>query len=356
MRSTPDYDPSAPLERAHTPPAAWYRGGELALEARTTFRRRWLAVGRAEQVREPGSYFSGRILDESFVVLRDERGVLRALHNVCRHHAAPLVDGAGRCAELVCPYHGWTYGLDGALRRAPGLGAAQGFERADFALPPIEVTTLGPLVLVRLDPGPTSAEDELGPLARALDPNELERLVWVGSRRYELECDWKVYVENYLDGGYHVPHLHPALAADLELSGYATELDSPLVVQRCAGRRGAPLEERVGARATYAWLHPTLMLNRYGPVLDTNVVVPLGPARCAVLFDWWLEPGAAADPSLVARCLEASDVVQREDVEICEAVQRGLRSSSYERGRLAPAFEAGMHLFHRLLAADRAGA
>ena len=99
MHSAPDYDPSTPLERAYTPPAAWYRGGELDLEARTIFRRRWLAVGRTEQVREPGSYFSGRILDESYLVLRDERGVLRAMHNVCRHHAAPLVEGAGSCAE-----------------------------------------------------------------------------------------------------------------------------------------------------------------------------------------------------------------------------------------------------------------
>ncbi len=356
MHSAPDYDPSLPLALAHTPPAAWYGGGELAHEARTTFRRRWLAVGRTEQVREPGSYFSGRILDESYLVLRDERGALRALHNVCRHHAAPLVDGAGRCAELVCPYHGWTYGLDGALRRAPGLGAAQGFERADFALPPIAVATFGPLVLIRLDPAPAPPHGELAALARAFDPTELERLVWIGARRYELECDWKVYVENYLDGGYHVPHLHPGLAADLDLGGYSTELDAPLVVQRCAGRAGAASGERVGPGAVYAWLHPTLMLNRYGPVLDTNVVLPLGPGRCAVLFDWWLEPQAAADPARVAACLAASDAVQAEDVGICEAVQRGLRSSSYERGRLAPAFEAGMHLFHRLLAADRAGA
>jgi choline monooxygenase len=352
------YDPSAPLELAWTPPASWYRGGDWGVESAGTFRRHWLAVGRTDQVQERGSYFCGRVLDESFVVLRDARGELRALHNVCRHHAAPVATGEGRMTELVCPYHGWTYGLDGALRAAPGLGAAQGFVRGDFALPAIPVATFGPLVLIHLGPSREPPAADFSPLAAALEPAALEQLVWVGQRRYELACDWKVFVENYLDGGYHVPHLHPELAGRLDLGGYRTELSGPVVVQRCAGAEGsspAPPEggKRIGDGAVYAWLHPNLMLNRYGRVLDVNVVLPLGPERCEVRFDWWMEREASRDEAAVARCIAASEAVQLEDAAICEAVQRGLRSSSYTRGRLAPGFEAGMHLFHRLLAADR---
>ena len=342
-----DYDPRVPLERAWTPPAAWYRGGDHPLELATTFRSHWLSVGRLDEVSEPGSYFSGRIGGESFVVLRDEQGELRALHNVCRHHAAPLVKGAGRCAELVCPYHGWTYALDGSLRRAPGLGAAEAFDREAFGLPTIPVTTFGPLVLLNFEVRPTALDPALG---AALEPSSLSRLVWVAQRRYELACDWKVFVENYLDGGYHVPRLHPDLATQLDIESYATELDGSVVVQRCGGVGG-----RVGDAAIYAWMHPNLMLNRYGPVLDVNVVVPLGPERCEVVFDWWMEPAAARDAAFVERALAASEAVQREDIEICEAVQQGLRSSSYARGRLAPRYEAGMHLFHKLLARDRGG-
>lgn len=352
------YDPGAPLEHAWTPPASWYRGPDLELEARTTFRRRWLAVGRTDQVAGMGSYFCGRVLDESFVVLRDLEGELRALHNVCRHHAAPLLAGQGTCRELVCPYHGWTYDLQGSLRRAPGLGAAKDFDRADFALPPIGVATFGPLVLIRLEEDPAPLERETAPLAAALPPAQLAPLAWVARRRYELACDWKVYVENYLDGGYHVAGLHAGLAGQLDLESYRTELAGAVVVQRCrGGGREAPsagdFRARIGAEAVYAWLHPNLMLNRYGPVLDSNIVLPLGPERCEVIFDWWMEPAAARDADFVARSLEASERVQGEDIEICEAVQLGLRSSSYQRGRLAPGHEAGMHLFHRLLAEDR---
>ena len=346
------YDPARPLERAWTPPAGWYRGGDLALEVATTFRNSWLAVGRTDQVPGPGRYFTGRLLGESFVVLRDGQGTLRALHNVCRHHAAPVAAGEGACERLVCPYHGWTYDLDGSLRRAPGLGAAEEFDVADFALPSIPVATFGPLVLLHLGPDPAPLEEAWAPLFEALDPAELAGLAWVGRRTYELACDWKVFVENYLDGGYHVPLLHGGLAGQLALSSYATEVAGRVVVQRCAAD-GEP-SERLGRGAVYAWAHPTLMLNRYGPVLDANVVVPTGPERCAVVFDWWMEPAAAADEAFVARSLAASEQVQREDVAICEAVQQGLRSSSYERGRLAPGHEGGMHAFHRLLAAERA--
>jgi choline monooxygenase len=178
-----------------------------------------------------------------------------------------------------------------------------------------------------------------------------------------VRCNWKVYVDNYLDGGYHVAVLHRGLAARLALGSYETRVFERHALQtvRAGGRSGAsapPPEsadfaERLGEGALYAWIHPNLMLNRYGPVLDTNLVLPLGPEHCEVVFDFFFAEGTG--PDFVARSIEASDAIQREDVAICESVQRGLRSSAYERGSYAPRFEAAALHFHRLLHRDLAG-
>lgn len=349
------FDPDLPIERARTPPGSWYRGeAMLALEAERVFGRSFHAVGRADQVAEPGAFFTARVSADPIVCLRDAEHRLRAFHNVCRHHGAELCSGEGRARALVCPYHAWTYDLGGSLLRAPGTELARG----SLALPELRVARFGPLVLV--DPGGRAPDPqrELEPLARHCEPRSLSALRFVARREYELRCNWKVFVENYLDGGYHVAHLHRGLAEQLELGSYRTEVHGRLALQLCAGGpesgvAGGDFRERIGAGAVYAWLYPNLMLNRYGPVLDTNVVVPQGPERCRVLFDYWIDPAAAdADPSFVERCLAASEQVQREDEAICESVQRGLASSSYEGGFYAPRYEAALRRFHELLASD----
>lgn len=350
-RELESFDPALPIEAARTPPASWYDSADLAtLERRALFRRRWMAVGRAEQVAGPGRYFAGRLCDDAYVVLRDERGELRALHNVCRHHGAELCSGEGRVRALVCPYHAWSYDLRGELLRAPGLPEASFAAHGRPRLPAIRVSEHAPLVFLDLGGSADPLAELLAPFARLCPPEELAALRFVARRVFRVECNWKVYVENYLDGGYHVGHLHRELASELDLASYRTQVHGPLALQVCEAR--GPGSERIGAGAVYAWLHPNLMLNRYGPVLDTNIVLPLGPSACEVVFDYWLEPAAAADPAFVEGCLAASERVQREDEAICESVQRGMRSPSYGRGLYAPRVEGAMHHFHRLLAAD----
>ena len=234
------------------------------------------------------------------------------------------------------------------------------FDRADFGLDPIAGRGSGgrwcscarstPVRATRRATSPPTCPSSSAALA-AFGSSFLR---FAAHREYELDCNWKVFVDNYLDGGYHVPVLHEALAGQLDLSEYRSELFERWNLQSCPGaavREGGDLAERLGEAALYAWVHPNVMLNRYGPVLDTNVVLPLGHDRCLVAIDYWFEEGSDSQ-DFVDRCLEASDRVQREDVEICASVQRGLRSSAYDRGRYAPAFEAPMLHFHRLLAED----
>jgi choline monooxygenase len=286
------------------------------------------------------------------VVVRHPTGELRAFHNVCRHHAAEVCLGEGRADQLVCPYHRWTYDLDGRLASAPELGAARGFDRAAFALPPLAVHALEPFVFVSAADEPWDMDVELAELAARLEAMDTGRLAFVKRVSYEIACNWKVFVDNYLDGGYHIAHLHRGLADELDMASYRTELLGRLSIQSSGGGEGA----RVDWGALYAFVHPNFMINRYGPWMDTNLVLPLGHDRCEVVMEYWLDPAAGGDdPEFVERSLADSWRIHLEDVAISESVQRGVASRSYDRGRYSVAREGAMHLFHRNLAADLAG-
>lgn len=347
-----------PIEAAATPPSSWYTAPALlARESETVFRRSWQYACPSDRVATPGSYVRVDVAGDSYLVLRGRDGTLRALSNVCRHHAAQLLEGSGCVERLVCPYHGWTYELDGRLRSAPDMGAQKDFERANFALPAVPVEVWGPLVFLHPGTPLRPVAEELAPLAVQLAAFGMEGLRHAHRRRYPIQCNWKVFADNYLDGGYHVAHLHKGLAGQLEMGAYRTELFERFNVQSCpsagdAQFHGRDFRARIGAGALYAWIHPNLMLNRYGHILDTNWVVPLAVDRCEVVFDYWFVETEGEDARrFIEASLEASDDVQQEDVAICESVQRGVSSRSYDTGRYARS-ETGMYQFHRLLAED----
>jgi choline monooxygenase len=276
---------------------------------------------------------------------------------VCRHHAAQVMSGSGCTESLVCPYHGWTYGLDGRLLKAPELGAVKDFDRASFGLVPMSVEAWCGLLFICMAKSPPALSPQLSELARRLREMEIDRLQFVARRTYRLACNWKVYVDNYLDGGYHVSYLHRGLAAQLDRDSYQTEVFDRYSIQSGAGAGGGDagggdFSERIGDRVLYAWLYPNLMINRYGPMMDTNWVIPHGHDETEVIFDYYFTPETARDADFVEKSLAASDIVQKEDVDICESVQKGLGSSSYDRGRYSVKREQGELHFHRLLAAD----
>ncbi len=323
------FDPDVPIASASSPPSSWYTASDVAdLEDRAVFARSWLFACRDDQVATPGSWVSGRHGRLPWLVVRGDDGALRAFHNSCRHRGSEVLRGEGCGArKLVCRYHGWAYGLDGVLN-------------ARTALPPLGVTTWGPLVLVHSDPDAAPPD---------VPPVDFDGLVWVARREYEVGCNWKAFCDNYLDGGYHIAHVHKSLDAQLDMATYRTELGSTWSVQTASA--GA-VPDRIGGGATYVFHYPSLMLNRYGPCLDTNVVVPLAPDRCRVLFDFWFTSGVHRDDEFVRASLEQSHVTQLEDIEISESVQVGTASPAFDRGRYAPRHEIAIHHFHRLLAAD----
>ncbi|MEZ4320946.1 MAG: aromatic ring-hydroxylating dioxygenase subunit alpha [Myxococcota bacterium] len=342
------FDPSRPLSAASTPPRTWYTEPDIArLERTAVFDHTWQYVARLDQLTEPGSYVAGVHAGIPWVVVRDTDGTLRAFHNACRHKATQVAQGTGRCDTLVCPYHGWEYGLDGGLRRAPRMGRMEGFSREAFSLAPMSVEVWGPLVFVNGDRTAPPLAPQLAPLTEGLDHTGWRSLAFHSQRVYDFACNWKVFADNYLDGGYHVAHMHPTLDAQLDMSTYRTELYERFSVQTSGG--DPDHAARIGESTIYAFVYPNLMLNRYGPCLDTNLVLPLGPDRCRVLFDFWFAPGT--DAAFIEQSMQTSEVTQREDMWVSELVQTGLGSPSYDQGRYAEV-EKATHHFHRLLAED----
>jgi choline monooxygenase len=365
------FDPDLPLEKAQTIPSDWYVDpGFYDAERSAVFGSTWQILGRAEQVAAAGSFFTAEVVDEPILVVRDTHGTLRAFFNVCRHRAARVMQKPqGTASRLRCPYHGWTYDLAGCLRGTPEFDGVADFERGDNGLVGIPVDTWGPLVAIHLasasSPSAHGADrlpkrplaDFLAPFPERTASAGLNQLHFVERREYLLNCNWKVFIDNYLDGGYHVNSIHPGLAGVLDYSRYRTEIAGNTSVQ-ISPLRGPASDEnrsaaavRTGETAYYWWIFPNFMINLYEGIMDTNLVLPLGPNRCKVIFDFYFS--RCGDPEahkFIADSIAVAHQIQLEDVGICEQVQQGLASRSYRTGRFSVRREQAGYHFHRLLA------
>src|SRR5271165_4615714 len=353
------YNPSDPLEKAFTIPAPWYRDPRIEeLERASVFSATWQVVGRLDQVCDKGQFFTAEVAGEPIVVVRGDDAQLRAFYNVCRHHAAAVVPEAAGCAkQFRCPYHGWTYGIDGALKGMVEFDGVCNFDRAKNGLVPIRVDTWENFVFVNLNGDAASLRDFLGIVPELVAPLDLAKKLHFFDRRiYTLNCNWKVYVDNYLDGGYHVPHAHKGLSSVVEYTKYTIENFERACLQSTPLDSSGALDSTIAStrqgHAFYLWIYPNFMINAYSGVMDTNLVLPLGVDKCAVIFDYYFADISTAAEKHHRESIAVSEKVQEEDMAICDSVQRGLRSRAYVAGRLSVRREAGEHLFHRLLHAD----
>jgi choline monooxygenase len=353
------YNAAAPLAEAYTIPAVWYTDKRVAdLELQNVFGRNWQAIGRLCQLERHGQYVTATVANEPVVVVRGRDGKLRAFYNVCRHHAMTVMtEPCGQAEHMRCPYHGWTYNLEGELRGMTEFDGVRNFERSDNGLVPILVETWEKFVFVNLDSQAPPLRDFLGKLVGLVKPLDFGALKFVERRSYIQNCNWKVYVDNFLDGGYHVPHMHKGLNSVLDYTNYTIEnvdrccvQSSPVAVD--VKSEASAANTRKGDRAFYFWQYPNFMLNWYEGYLDTNLVLPMGPDRCEVIFDFYFGDISEENMPYVRESMGVSELVQQEDIVICDGVQRGLGSRAYQAGRLSVRREAGEHLFHRLLAAD----
>jgi choline monooxygenase len=352
MRNGFHFEPD--LARASTIPARWYTDPEmLEAESARVFGRTWQAAGHASEVAEPGSYLACEIAGEPVLVTRAKDGMLRAFSNVCRHRGSLLASGTGLGSVIRCPYHAWSYSLEGRLIGQPEFEGVENWDRSSVCLPEFRVETWGPFLFVNLDRAAPPLAEVMGSIPEevAAIGCGLERLKFSCRRDYVIECNWKVYIDNYLEG-YHLPAAHPSLFRELDYSQYRVETfryySSQIAPIRARSEGAESRRYDFGDstnRALYYWMFPNFMLNVYPDNLSSNLIVPLGTERTLTVFEWFAYAGEVAQATI-----DFSDEIQREDIAICESVQRGLRSRHYSQGRFSVKRENGVHHFHGLLA------
>jgi choline monooxygenase len=349
------YEPD--IARAETIPASWYtEPSMLDAERRMIFARTWQYAGALEEVATNGSYVAVDVVGVPVVLTRDVDGTLRAFYNVCRHRAGTVARGKGSRRTLQCSYHAWTYGLDGCLRSTPEFDGVENFDRADHGLAPIRVETWGPFAFVNMSSDAPSLLETLGAIPEETAAFDFASMQRVERRDYVLDANWKLYVDNYLEG-YHVPTAHPGLNRELDYASYFVETQrwysrqhAPIrpVAADADGRQYVPRDE--GDRAWYYWVFPNLMLNIYLGQLQVNVIVPLSHDRTLTIFEWYLPRDV--DAEALGRYEESkrfSHEIQVEDIQLCEDVWRNMKSGAYDRGRFSVKRENGVHHFQGLL-------
>jgi choline monooxygenase len=340
MRSVPVAD------AAMTLPASMYRDPAIYRRERAVvFGREWIVFARAEQLATPGACVAGVVAGYPLVVVVDREGELRGFHNVCRHRAGPLVDdGEGRASGFVCRYHGWSYDTTGRLVNAREFEVPDTEATLDpeaFSLFPVRAERWRNLVFVNLDTdtGAPALLADLADFFAEAEPFPIEAFHFGGDLAHELGCNWKTYVDNYLEG-YHIPFVHPELNREIDARRY-----SVFVGDRYC-RHSAPTRD--GAVNAGRWLFrwPNLALNLYPNAMVVERILPTGPHSTQVAYSYFF-----ADPDDPANdeVIRISKAVIEEDRAIVEAVQRNLDAGVYERGGLSPRHEAGVAQFQQLV-------
>ncbi len=347
----------ADVSRAWTLPADLYFDADVyAAEKDAIFCRSWQVIGRHDQVRNPGDYFTTELSGEPLLVVHGADRTLRAFYNVCRHRAGPPAEGCGSRKLFRCGYHGWTYDLDGSLISATEIDGVKGFREREFALVPVRVEEWFNFVFVNLDPDARRLAQGLKELSPQAQKFPIAGMKLFERRTYEMNCNWKTYVDNYLEG-YHLPSVHPGLNRELDYNAYTVEPHEHYVRQfspiRRAQRGDATprryREAREDLTTDYFWIFPNWMLNCYPDNISLNIVLPISSERSLAIFEWYLPEKEHCSPAAKAS-VEFSHQIQSEDVAICEIVQKNLHSQSYSRGRFSVKQEKGVHAFHRMYA------
>jgi choline monooxygenase len=338
-----------PIERAETIPSSWYTTPPFHdVDKKVIFSRTWQYVGSLDHIKNVGDYFTATVAENPIIVVRGKDNQVRAFFNVCRHRGGPLsMEESGSCLMLQCKYHGWTYTLDGMLRGVPKFDRTELFDKKDYGLVPVALSEWEGLLFVNLSKKSTPLQTFLKGISERIAPQRLSNKKFFKRVTYEVNCNWKVYVDNYLEG-YHVPLVHPELAKLLDYQNYVTETSEHYSLQY------SPLtkyDNIYGAGSAFYYLiFPNFMMNILPGRLQTNLVVPLAHNKTLVIFDYYYDDITSAEAlKRIHADIEYSENVQQEDIEICERVQKGLESIAYNKGRFSVEMEQGVYHFQCLL-------
>jgi phenylpropionate dioxygenase-like ring-hydroxylating dioxygenase large terminal subunit len=341
---------SQALADGHTLPAKWYCDDAIfQAEKRRILHRSWQYVGHLGQLANPGDFITTKLGDIPVVVTRDTGGTLRAFANVCRHRGSEVVlECAGNRKTLQCHYHGWTYNLDGTLRNAPRANEQSSFEKENLALIPFAVEAWGPMIFVNPGSNASAAgtlRDLIGDLPALFERAgvDLTRLRRYRQDVYEIASNWKIIIENFNEC-YHCPIAHPAFSELVDTDKYSADISH----EYYSTYHGPLLRSRENS-VNYATLWPTAMiaLSTHPMAMQMLCVYPVDAGHTRETIDYYFAEGTSEEE--VRAYKDFSDLVQREDVVLCESVQRGLASGAIEHGTLMQSRERGIAHFQRLV-------
>ena len=342
-------------EGARTMPGRFYTAADvLALEHERIFARHWISVGRAAAFAQRGDYRRVEIAGESLIVLRDQQGTLRAFFNICRHRGTRLCEAPhGRLSETIqCPYHAWTYGLDGRLIGAPHMNEIEGFDKQDYPLHAAVVAEWEGFVFVCLAREPEPLAESFAPVLERFRRFNLAVLVTVRRIEYDVRANWKLVMQNYSEC-LHCPTIHPELSTKLPytsgandlvegpfLGGYM-EIKAPNQSATMSGKScgvllgDLPPDDR--RRAFYYTLFPSMILSLHPDYAVYYTVWPTGPMMSRVVCEWMVHPDSPRSPGYnIQDAEEFWDRTNRQDWNICERSQLGVSSRRYEPGPYSP--------------------
>jgi phenylpropionate dioxygenase-like ring-hydroxylating dioxygenase large terminal subunit len=344
-----------PLLEAETlPPSCYFDPAFHEREKRALFTEGWILVGRIDRIQKKGDYFTVEYADVQLIVVRDLAGNPRAFANTCRHRGARLLDGAGNTRSIVCPYHSWTFALDGTLRGAAGMEQTVGFKLEDNGLHEVRVGVWAGFLFVCVDAGAPSLETWLGALPERLAMYRLDDMVQTRRKEFRVKCNWKLWVENYMEG-YHVPTVHRSTISKFQKINFAEDPpangqfhtiheqhDGTLAL--LDGDAGFPPIEgladhgEVARGSRFILVYPMAMIALTIDTMWTFECHPLGPEETLLVHTSCFPKSIVARPDfeqIAANYYKRQDIVVREDNDIAENQQRGLRSPFARSGRLS---------------------
>lgn len=340
---------------AKTLPQRYFISPEIfAKEQEKIFSRQWVCVGHQSQIAKTGAYFLSEVAGESLIVVRDQRSIIHGFYNVCRHRGTRLCETrTGHAPALQCPYHAWTYGLDGRLIGAPHMDQVEGFDKAGHSLHAIALELWEGFIFVNLAPAPTPLAEVFAPLSGKFTHWNLPELRSAQRIEYDVRANWKLIFENYSEC-YHCPGVHPALSKLTPYDSAENDLcEGPFLGGFMPIKKGKSLTMSgnacalpVGdmkaadhARVFYYSIFPNMLLSMHPDYVMVHQIWPQSPERTLILCDWFFHPQAAAasNPSYNPQdAIGFWDMTNKQDWHVCELSQQGIASRAYQPGPYSP--------------------
>jgi len=331
------------------------------VEQQTIFYKTWQWICHEEKLRTPGTYYVKDLMGKSILVIRDLEGKLRAFYNVCKHRAHELLKNEGKTRLITCPYHSWSYNLDGSLRNAPHSQHLVDFKKEEICLEKVQVEEFCGFIYVNLDPEAVSLAEQSGDLANEIQTfaPDVKTLTFAHRLTFEIQSNWKNVIDNFLEC-YHCPTAHKDFCSLVQYNTYQVKTHGIYSSQMAKGGNAKNTAYNfegatVNDQAVW-WLWPSTCLFRYPGRANFQVmnVIPVGVNRTLETYDFYFENPTPSEQEMEA-INYIQKVLQREDIDIVESVQRGMETPAFEHGRIvydpkgSGHSEHGVHHFQGLV-------